>query len=64
MDEAFMDEIELSDGERAAERLLQAVANQRPPCPRCGRCGFIEDADMNLAGVCPECKGAVCINPA
>lgn len=27
------------------------------PCPRCGRCGFIEDADMNLAGECPECKG-------
>ena len=29
-----------------------------PPCPRCGYCGFIEDADMNLAGVCPDCRGA------
>ena len=28
-----------------------------PPCPRCGYCGFIEDASMNLAGVCPECNG-------
>lgn len=28
-----------------------------PPCLRCGRCGFIEDAAMNLAGVCPECNG-------
>lgn len=27
------------------------------PCPRCGHCGFIEDADMNLAGECPECDG-------
>lgn len=32
--------------------------NKPPPCPRCGYCGFIEDADMNLAGVCPECKGS------
>ena len=28
------------------------------PCPRCGYCGFIEDADMNLSGVCPDCRGA------
>lgn len=28
-----------------------------PPCRRCGYCGFIEDADMNLAGVCPDCHG-------
>ena len=27
------------------------------PCPRCGCCGFIEDADMNLAGECPQCNG-------
>lgn len=36
--------------------------NQPPrsdrPCPRCGYCEFIEDADMNLAGVCPDCRGA------
>lgn len=61
MDESFMDEIEFSDGERAAEQLACAMANQRPPCPRCGRCGFIEDQDMNLAGVCPECHGAGCM---
>jgi hypothetical protein len=30
----------------------------RKPCTRCGYCGYIEDADMNLAGVCPECLGA------
>jgi hypothetical protein len=27
------------------------------PCPRCGYCGFIEDSEMNLASVCPECNG-------
>jgi predicted Zn-ribbon and HTH transcriptional regulator len=27
------------------------------PCSRCGYCGFIEDADGNLAGECPECHG-------
>ena len=27
------------------------------PCPRCGRCGFIKDAEMNLDGVCPVCNG-------
>jgi predicted Zn-ribbon and HTH transcriptional regulator len=35
-----------------------SLLNAVPPCPRCGRCGFIEDSEMNLAGVCPDCNGA------
>jgi hypothetical protein len=35
-------------------------SGERPPCLRCGRCGFIEDSDMNLAGICDECNGAGC----
>jgi len=38
--------------------MLEDEIEPLPPCPRCGYCGFIEDADMNLAGVCPECNGA------
>ena len=47
----------LDQSDRLARWRAQGVENI-PPCPRCGRCGFIEDADMNLAGVCPECNGA------
>jgi predicted Zn-ribbon and HTH transcriptional regulator len=44
----------LSEAIEIAESVLRCVT----PCPRCGYCGFIEDAAMNLAGVCPECNGA------
>lgn len=35
----------------------QIAVERGHPCQRCGYCGFIEDADGNLAGECPECLG-------
>jgi predicted Zn-ribbon and HTH transcriptional regulator len=51
--------LSLSDTERRLNTVWRRLSllNAIPPCARCGRCGFIEDADMNLAGVCPECNG-------
>jgi len=42
-----------------AANLMSAIrAGLIPPCPRCGRAGFIEDEFMVIIGVCPECSGA------
>jgi hypothetical protein len=41
-----------------AENLFDACRRgEIPPCPKCGRAGFIEDDAMVIFGVCPECKG-------
>jgi hypothetical protein len=39
------------------EGLSRIAVERGYPCQRCGYCGFIEDADGNLAGACPECLG-------
>jgi hypothetical protein len=41
-----------------ADNLFDACRRgEIPPCPKCGRAGFIEDEHMVIIGVCPECSG-------